>query len=67
MTLDTLQQENASLKKQKTETVSFLKQLSKEVGMIWGPEIEKHLAKLNGQAFQPSNWNVEDRNGEQGR
>jgi hypothetical protein len=63
--MNNLEQENAALKKQKAETVAFLKRISKEAGMMLGPEIDKHLATLNGQSFQPSNWNVADTNGDQ--
>lgn len=67
MTKETLLQRDIKLlKEQQNESIALLKELDKEVGLMAGEKIAKHLANLQGIRFNEHEFDVQDRNGEQG-
>jgi hypothetical protein len=67
MTKETLLQRDIKLlKEQQNESITLFKELDKEVGLMAGEKIAKHLAKLQGIRFNEHEYNMADVNGEQG-
>ena len=57
--------ELAKLRRQQTESIALFQQLSKQVGIVWGQEIEQHLSTLTGSRYIANDWNMADVNGDQ--
>lgn len=65
--MQALERENKELKNQRTETIRVLTGVQTEVGLHWGAEVGKHLAELKGYRFNEKDYDLSDRNGEQGK
>lgn len=55
----------AELTQNQQEAVALFKMLATQVGTHYGEEIDKFISKVNGQKFNPNNWDLSDKNGEQ--
>lgn len=62
-----LKREIKGLKEQQAESVALLKELDREVGIVAGEKIAKHIAQLTGTRFNEREFDMSDHNGEQGR
>mgnify|MGYP006951090203 CR=1 FL=1 len=57
--------ELAKLKRQQTESIALLQQLSTQVGVVFGEMIDEHISMLNGRKHNSMNWDMKETNGEQ--
>jgi hypothetical protein len=55
------------LKEQQQESIALLKQISGQVGLVWGELIAEHISTLTGARYNAKEWDQSDLNGEQGR
>ena len=60
-----LERENKRLQGLQLQTVDLLKQLSTQVGTYHGELIAEHMSLLGEKKYNPKDWDLADRNGEQ--
>lgn len=64
---DLLERDKKQLLQQQQESIALLRELDKEVGIVGGEKIAKHIAYLTGARFNEKDFDMSDTNGEQAR
>lgn len=64
---DLLERDKKQLLQQQQESITLFKVLATQVGITHGQMIDEHVANLAGRRFNPLEWDVRDKNGEQDR
>jgi hypothetical protein len=65
--LELVKRDKSVLLQQQKESIALLKELDKEVGLVAGEKIAKHIARLTGTRFNEKDFDMSDLNGEQAR
>lgn len=61
----TSQEEIKLLKQNLQECLDLLRVCEKQVGTVLGEQIAEITSRLEGKKFNPKDWDLKDRNGEQ--